>query len=635
VSEQARVCLVSASRQNAFFAEILEAYGEALAAAGIGVEHSVDCFPPLSAGLVYLYVPHEFHSLVDELSHPTPAQRRHAIALCTEQPGTPWFEISCEIAGLAGAAFDLNRLGAEEMRRRGIAAEYAPLGYVSSWDRWRGVERERSVEMAFLGGYTERRAQALARCSPALVGRRAAIYLTETGVPHVAGSPYFLSHDRKWELMADTRVLLNVHRGELPYMEWHRVIGAILNGCVVLSEQPLGAEPLCPGEHFVSARFDDLPLVLEGLLEDPGRLRRIRDAAYEQVRETMPMSATAAGILDQVERLARVAPAPGAPSAPPVPLPRALPAPVPDWEAHATNLGARELPVRMALKHLVVGMRRLERRVGELGSQGAPAADHVERLGPRGGQPDLSVLLTIHNYADYVGQALRSVAVAELPGVEVVAVDDASSDDSVAAIRAAAEELPWLPVTLVRRERNQGLPAARNLALEHARADLVFILDADNLVLRQGLHRLYEALQEYPEAAFAYGLIECFDSGGPCDVLNWIDWDPTRLRHGNYIDAMAMIRRSALDRIGGYPLDSELFGWEDFAVWIAIASAGMHGVRVPSFVARYRQSSHSMLSLTGIDTSAAWATLLRRFPGLGRPGGFGKVLDAETEPVAG
>ena len=79
---------------------------------------------------------------------------------------------------------------------------------------------------------------------------------------------------------------------------------------------------------------------------------------------------------------------------------------------------------------------------------------------------------------------------------------------------------------------------------------------------------------------------------------------------------MAMLRRSAWEQVGGYPEDPSLYGWEDFALWCAMADVGIRGVHAQSFVARYRVSPHSMIALTTIDVSAAWATLLRRFPSL-------------------
>src|SRR5215218_6352713 len=159
---QPRMCLVSTSGQNVFFAEILEAFSSALQEHGFIVEESVDCFPALADDLVYLFIPHEYQPMVHEAAHPSAAQLRRSIALGTEQPGTPWFEIVAEIAAQAGATIDINALGARELNRRGIAAEHAPLGYVPAWDVWgRAEDRQRPIDLAFLGRHTERRARVL------------------------------------------------------------------------------------------------------------------------------------------------------------------------------------------------------------------------------------------------------------------------------------------------------------------------------------------------------------------------------------------------------------------------------------------------------------------------------------------
>ena len=491
------------------------------------------------------------------------------------------------------------------------------MGYIPGWDVWGGRgTAERPIDMAFLGRYTEERARVIARCVPALEHGRAAIHLTETVRPHVHGSPYFLAGKRRSELLADSKVLLNVHQQELPYLEWHRILSAVLNGCVVLSEHSLQTSPFEPGRHFVSARREDLPLVLEGLLGDPDRLEQTRDAAYRLVREEMPMSAATEVVLDAVQRAhGNPAQRTGPPLPPPVPMPKELYDPKPGWEAYAEEVGEEQLPVRRALMDLVERTRRLERRIDELVSEEGGEEVVVEDLGPTLEKPRVSVLLTVYNYAEHVGEALRSVALGGLPDVEVVVVDDASTDGSPEAVRAACLEAPWLAVRLVRRSLNSGLPAvARNLAARHARADLLFVLDADNSVLPQGLTKLAAALDQDPDAAFAYGIIERFDATGSLDLMSWLDWDPERLRQGNYVDAMAMIRRSALEAAGGYPTQQVLAGWEDFGVWLAMADAGMRAVRVPDFIGRYRVSQHSMLSMSDVDRTHTWTTLMRKYP---------------------
>jgi hypothetical protein len=583
---------------------------------GLVVEESVDHFPHPAEDLVYLFVPHEYHPLVQEVAYPSHGQLRRSVAICTEQPGTAWFDAGAEIAAHAGAAVDINVLGVQELRRRGVDAEYAPLGYIPDWDVWHGREQgERGVDLAFLGAYTERRGRVLARCVTALADRTASVHLFETGQPHTAADQSFLSHQRKWSLMADSKLMLNVHQGPRAYLEWQRIVCAAINGCVVVTEHSLATEPLVPGEHFISAGYDDIPRVLAGLFADPDRLDRIRDAAYDLLREQMPMGMAVDVLLRAFERAAA---RPVVSNHSPIlgPMPKEPPSRKPGWESDAEIIG-EQLPIRTALKHLIVQNRKLEQEIRTLSALPANRTDDpiVEQHGPEVPRPRVSVLLTVYNYAGYVGEALRSVALSDLDEIEVVVVDDASSDDSVEAIRRACEEMPWLSVRLVRRRSNRGLSAARNLAAEHAKADLLFVLDADNKVLPSGLRKLADALDENPDAAFAYGIIETFDVNGPSGLISWLDWSPARLRYGNYIDAMAMVRASALEEVGGYSTDAAFStGWEDFALWVAMADHGLRGVRVPDFVGRYRINPHSMLSITDIDNSAIWAALLRKYP---------------------
>jgi glycosyltransferase involved in cell wall biosynthesis len=189
--------------------------------------------------------------------------------------------------------------------------------------------------------------------------------------------------------------------------------------------------------------------------------------------------------------------------------------------------------------------------------------------------------------------------------------------------------------TLVTRARNGGLAAARNLGVELAEGELVFILDADNEIYPRALGRLVAALDETPPAAFAYGIIEQFDRRGPRSLISYLTWDPERLRYGNFVDAMAMVRRDALLEAGGYTSDPRLYGWEDFALWCAFAARGWEGVRVPEIVARYRLGLHSMISVTNIDASAAWGALLDRFPFLAAPPVDTVSGAAASAPAAG
>jgi glycosyltransferase involved in cell wall biosynthesis len=273
--------------------------------------------------------------------------------------------------------------------------------------------------------------------------------------------------------------------------------------------------------------------------------------------------------------------------------------------------------LRMATKQVLLEQRQLRRQVTDLQlalSGGAVERDVVEHVGHElDGEPRVSVVLTVYNYAELASKAIASVALSDFTDYELVIIDDASSDGSGEAIRAALADVPWVSSKLVTRARNEGLAQARNLGAELAGGELLFILDADNAIYPHALGRLVRALDERPNATFAYGIIEQFGVDGPHSLMSYLGWDARRLQYGNFVDAMAMVRRSALLEAGGYVTDPRLYGWEDFALWCAFADRGWAGVRVPEIVARYRVALNSMISVTNIDATVAWTVLLDRF----------------------
>lgn len=610
------VCFVSASRQNVFFGELLDALADALATHGVAVEHAVDHFPPLRDELVYVFVPHELLPLLMPDAHPSEPQLRRSVTVCTEQPGNQWFEETVRIARRSARSVDINRLGAAELKRLGVDARFLQLGYTPQWDRWGGDEdASRPVELAFLAGVTPRRVAAIARSAYEMAGRRTEIHMPEALVPHQADSEHFLSGSAKWDLLSRSRLLLNVHRSELGYFEWQRAIETLANGCVLLSEHSRGFGPLVPNEHFVSVSFDSLDVAIGALLEDEDRVSRIRASAYRFLREELPLARSievlAETIDEVVARPAELAPGPVRET---VPRPKPPAVPPPEYERVASS--RTELDVlRMATKQLLLDQREMRRTLRdiELALEGAEAeGDVVEQFGPPC-DPRVSVVLTVYNYADLVATAIESVAASDGVEYELVVVDDASSDRSGEEIRRALEWAPWVSAKVITRGRNEGLAHARNLGVEHAAGEFVFILDADNAIYPHALRRLVETLDQTPSAAFAYGIIEQFGVDGSNGLLSYLSWDPKRLRYGNYVDAMAMLRRTALLELGGYVTDPRLHGWEDFALWCAFADRGWTGARVPEILTRYRVAPHSMISVTNIDTSVAWALLLGRF----------------------
>jgi glycosyltransferase involved in cell wall biosynthesis len=91
--------------------------------------------------------------------------------------------------------------------------------------------------------------------------------------------------------------------------------------------------------------------------------------------------------------------------------------------------------------------------------------------------PEVSVIVPVYNRAAMVGRAIESVLGQTFQDLEVIVVDDGSTDDSMAVVRAIADPR----VRLIQHDRNRGIPAARNSGVEAATGRYLAWLDSDDL----------------------------------------------------------------------------------------------------------------------------------------------------------
>ena len=197
---------------------------------------------------------------------------------------------------------------------------------------------------------------------------------------------------------------------------------------------------------------------------------------------------------------------------------------------------------------------------------------------------DIAVIIPLYNYQQYIIECLQSVVDQTLEHVSVVVIDDCSTDDGPARVIdfLKANAARFSSARVIRHIRNQGLSMARNSGIAWSDEPLVFMLDADNRIRPPALARLKAALA-VSGADFAYSQIFVF--GGQTDIGPTDIWHVDRLRHGNTIDAMALIRRTALKKAGGYAVLADDHGWEDYDLWCRFFTLGLRGV-CPGVVVR-------------------------------------------------
>jgi hypothetical protein len=618
------VAFVVARGQNAFFVELVEVLHREAAALGVTTSVTVGAFPPPSPTRIYVVLPpHEYASLEGPEAFADPALLGRTIVVCAEQPGSHWFDRNLTWARGAGGVFDINPRAVDVYRHYGIDARLLPLGYTRQWDSSDAVDAAehaddawddgRDIDILFLGSRSPRRDAVLAHCGDVLRRHRSHLVISDNDRPNVATTDDFVAGTDKRALLRRSRTVLNVHVGDEPYFEWLRVVEAMHSGAVVVSERSTGMMPLRAGRDLVVASTASLPWVLADTLADDQRLRAMRRAALDTLRG-QPMGSAAAAIAFAAARLTSRPVPPAAPTARAPQLP-VLP-PAPDASPRPTEGAA----VRRALKALHIDLLEVRRRVSRaaLAVDGtrAPLVEIVSCTPAYAAAPtpDVTVAVSVVDDGDRACEAIASAARSTGVRIEVVVVDDASTDETCATIARWMHGNAGVPVLLARHTVSRGTGATRNTAIDFARGRLTFVLDAGNALYPGGLALLVDAFDP-PDVAFTYGMLECFDDTGPTHHLcNTYAWDPGRLAGGNVVDAMALLRTRMVREAGAFSTDLRLDGWEEYDLWCTLAERGYRGSLVPAIVGRRRISPSSRQALTEIDDDDARARVRERHP---------------------
>jgi len=211
------------------------------------------------------------------------------------------------------------------------------------------------------------------------------------------------------------------------------------------------------------------------------------------------------------------------------------------------------------------------------------------------GDAEVTVVVASFNYADYVLEALESARLQTLGPLDLVVVDDASTDPATMEL-----VLDWAQthagrfnrLLVLRHRSNAGLGGTRNTGFAAAETRWVMPLDADNRLRPDCTERLL-ACAAGTGAAFAYPRLQQF--GDQQAVFSDQPWEPQVLVGGNYIDAMTLVAKWAWAAAGGYYVQRDAMGWEDYDLWCRFAELGHHGIAVPEILADYRVHGTSMV----------------------------------------
>lgn len=224
----------------------------------------------------------------------------------------------------------------------------------------------------------------------------------------------------------------------------------------------------------------------------------------------------------------------------------------------------------------------------------------------------VSVVIPTYNRAGVLGEAVTSALHQTAAPLEVVVVDDGSTDDTPSVCRR-------YPV-VYRRIDNSGGPARpRNVGIRVARGSVIAFLDADDVWLPHKLEAQVAKLQ-HPDVGLVYADMEIWEEGRRHEETFFAQATPREgdvlvpLLAGNFVPtSTVLVRRRLVEEVGGFDEHPELHGVEDYHLWLRLAARSVRFAFVPHPLARYREVHGSLGDMNPQD---ALEKVLRVFSSL-------------------
>ncbi|MEK0416501.1 MAG: hypothetical protein RI949_507 [Pseudomonadota bacterium] len=224
--------------------------------------------------------------------------------------------------------------------------------------------------------------------------------------------------------------------------------------------------------------------------------------------------------------------------------------------------------------------------------------------------PLVSIIIPHFNQKQYLRDAIGSAINQTYPHIEIIVVDDGSTQDGV------SDELDSLshPKLNIIRTENQGLSAARNTGIYLSKGKYILPLDSDDMISSSYVLEAVKLLESDQNLGIVYSHAVFFgevNNYWPLPKFNEIDF-----LTANCIFAAAMYRKSDWRQVGGYKSDM-IYGLEDYDFWLSLIEIGRKVAQLPDVHFFYRKHGISMINgMTQEKLHYSYEKIISRHQGL-------------------
>ncbi len=195
----------------------------------------------------------------------------------------------------------------------------------------------------------------------------------------------------------------------------------------------------------------------------------------------------------------------------------------------------------------------------------------------------VSIIIPVYNEEEHVQEAIQSALNQTYKDIEIVVIDDASTDNSEKKVLELAKK--HSNIVFIKENVNLGVSLARNKAISIATGEYIFPLDADDKIEKTLVEKAAKVLDENPQTGVVYSFYKYFQDR---DDIDECEVKEDGIIYDNGCLNGSMFRKEDFYKVGGYKTCFNRIGGEDWDLWLSFHEAGFEFKRIDEVLYYYR-----------------------------------------------